>query len=378
MAPWFLWLLVAVGLIAAGYFGYRVWRKSQEKTQKSQVVRKALEMHHETILLCIRCVEDDVAAVVRCLAQAFAMAKSPLRLRVAVVQENSVVDVYEALLKHLNKYAATQQNYADKIRTMNLIECEGFQQAFDCWRDLYDDEKYVLCLDPSIQLLSEWDTKVVDVADSVPDHVVCSAPGPSEFAAFVSAPPHQRNWPTVVGRKFVFDAESVVPAVAVHHSFALFHGSHFAKIPTCRDHVPLYIADVAWSDRMYNAGTRFATVPSKVFDTFDFDDEHLQDQRPTRWRRKLFLTAAYGRFAGIKITTSEDEDFADHEVSSPRAHKASYKDKYKDKYVQEFRLLPRSKVGVTALALSTDEGVVKYGTKREIQRQLTLAAREKR
>jgi hypothetical protein len=182
MAPWFLWLLIAVGLVAVCYFGYRMWRKSQEKEQKSNVVRKALEMHHETILLCIRCVENDVSAVVRCLAQAFATAKSPLRLRVAIVQENSVVDVYEALLKHLNKYAAMQQNYVDKIRTVNLIECEGFQQAFNSWRDLYDDEKYVLCLDPSVKLLDAWDTKVVDVADGVPDHVVCSAPGPSEFA----------------------------------------------------------------------------------------------------------------------------------------------------------------------------------------------------
>ena len=391
MPPLLLWFLIAVGLVALTYFGYRVWAKGQERSSRTRGTRKALEQHHETILVCVRCVGDDVDSVVRCLSTAVRNAASPLRIRFAIVQEDSPVDVYEALVQQLHQTDdGAGQNFSDKVKTLNLIEGEGFQQAFDNWRQIWDEEQYALVLDVGVELLQDWDVKLAEAMGQVPEHVALTSPGPNHFAALAAGPPYQKFWPVVVGRRFIFEPDKSVPSVAAHHRFTAFHGSQFAKVPKTKHYVPLYAADVAWSDHLFQHGTRFATVPGHLFNIWDdWDDGHLREQRPSRWKRQLYLSSAYCKFAGIKVKVEQHKE---REDSSPDSSQGSDdeqggggggggggKRRSKQPTVSlSYSLLPRAKVGITNFAHKFEEGDVKYGTKREIQRQLVLASREPR
>jgi hypothetical protein len=339
-----LWVVVAVAVVIAavlGYGAYCVWRKKADRAEKELETRTALETHHETILLCLRCVSGDAPAVARCVTTAFGAARSPLRVRVAIVQEDSPVDVYRLLTNELHgRYGGT---FADKVRTRNTAEDSSFLHAFNCWRELFHGEQFVAVVDAGLQFLPGWDLRLVSTAQSVPPNVVCSAPAAQHFAAFAAGSPHQHGWPLVRSRPFAYDTETPVPAAAAHHVFALFHGRCFAVLPPALQHVPLYVADVAWSDYLYGHGVRFATVPAGVFQHFaQYTDQHLFDQRPRNWTgggKRLVLSDAFLRFADL--TREEAGTF----TIGPRAH-----------------------AGITPTGFLTAEARTKYGTAREARR----------
>ena len=141
--------------------------------------------------------------------------------------------------------------------------------------------------------------------------------------------------------------------------FTAFHGAHFALVPPPRQHVPLYVADVAWSDHLFSAGTRFLTVPGSLFRAFPgYTDEHLHAQRPTQWSKRLTLSPAYMKYAGIRAFV-------------PPAKKEGSKKLPKT----QFFYRPRARIGLTRSATMTSEALEKYGTRREVERQAMLAAR---
>lgn len=366
MVPWWVWVVVLLAIGAAAFLAYRAWRERRNRGRRSEHARRALTAHNETVLICVRCVGSDASAVARCVVAAFSAAQSPLRLRVAVVQENCPIDVYGVVVAQLHNAAiGTGQYFGDKVRTLNLAAGDGgsFQRAFDGWRELHEDEQYVVVLDAGVKLVDRWDVAVVDCATSVPAHVVCSAPGPGEFAAFERGPSYQRGWPVVRGRRFPFSTERPVASVALHHLFAVFRGPCFAAAPKADTHTPLYVADVAWSNQLFNGGVRFATVPGRVFEMFaSYSDEHLHDQRPRSWQKTkaIALSAEYARFAGITISSRPPE--------SSESGQGEKKESADD--TQEFAVGPRATTGLTPFALQTDEAKQKYGSEREVSRVL--------
>jgi hypothetical protein len=346
-----LWVVVVVAvavLAAAGYAAYCVWRKKRDRDEKELLTRAAMEAHHETVLLCVRCVSGDAAAVVRCVAAAFKAAHSPLRVRVAVVQEDSPSDVYRLLVDELHKQdGGASHSYVDKVRTRNTAENSSFLHAFNCWRELYREEQFVAVVDAGVQLLAGWDVRLVSVLRSVPTNVVCSAPGAGQFAAFAAGSPHQHGWPTARSRPFPYDTDWPVPGAAAHHVFAAFHGRCFASLPPVQTHVPLYVADVAWSDYLYAHGVRFATVPARVFQHFPhYSDQHLFEQRPRGWAgsKRLVLSDPFLRFADLYLDAEG-----------------------------MYRIGARAHAGITPSGLQTAEARTKYGTAKEARRVMQLA-----
>lgn len=358
MFGWLFWLVVVAVLCAAGFFAYRVWQRRSSQHSRYEGVRAALEQHHETILVCVRCVGDG-PAVVRCLGNAVQKAQSPLRLRFAVAQEPGPEDVYRLIIQKFNQpEIGSNHVYGDKVRTINILDPDGFQHAFASWQQLYADERYVLVIDAGVDLVKNWDVQLCEALEDVPRSAVLTAPGPSQFPCVVSAPPHQRSWPIIAGRPFSLAPEEPVAALAASHVFTAFHGSHFALIPPPQQHVPLYVTDTAWSDHLFSAGTRFLTVPGDLFRAFPgYSDEHLHTQRPTHWSKRLALTPAYAKFAGIRPVQLPVKE------GSKKLPKTL------------FQLRPRARVGLTSAAVLTNEALEKYGTRREVERQVMLASR---
>ena len=381
MVAWWVWVIVAASVTVAALLAYRSWRARQSKSVRGDKVRSALVQHSETVLLCARCTGADTNAVVRCVMRAFSAAHSPLRLRVAIVQEGGegggAVDIYDALVTRLHRAASnTGQHFGDKVRTLNLTPRQGgsFQRAFDGWRELHDQEQYVVIVDAAVKLSAQWDVAVVDCANAVPAHVACSAPGPGEFAVFSTAPSFQRKWPIVRGRRFPFKTERPVPSIALHHTFAVFHGPCFGAAPRMEAPTPLYVADVTWSDLMFRGGVRFATVPGSVFEVFaNYSDDHLHEQRPQNWQsnKRITLSPQYAQYAGITIERPADlgQDSRGRSESAPKGTETQ------QKVVQQvFTIGPMAKGGLTPFAMQNGEARLKYGSMREVSRMLAMAA----
>ena len=149
--------------------------------------------------------------------------------------------------------------------------------------------------------------------------------------------------------------------------FAAFHGRCFASLPRVQVHVPLYVADVVWSDFLYTHGVRFATVPGRPFQHFShYSDQHLHDQRPSGWTRgteRLVLSDAFLRFADI-IGPGARGDL-DARGGNDRTQHAE----------ADYRIGPRAHAGITPTGMFTNEARTKYGTTREARRVMQLAAR---
>jgi hypothetical protein len=351
MSLWF-WLIVVAAVAVVGYLAYCALRKRWDRAAKFRRDSDELVKHRESILVCLRCVYNDAPAVVKCMLRAIDCATSPLRLRFAVVQEAAPVDVYDLFEQKQNEPSDPAHNFAAKIATSNLIHSDGYLHAFGEWQKLAVDEQYVVCMDARNQMMQGWDCALVDSLHRTASKTVLTAPNALEFPVLVRAPPHQHLWPVVVGRKFAYPPKQSTAAIAVHHNFVALHGEFFRSLPFPTTFTPLYVADVVLTDHLLNQSALLKTLAVKLFERpLAVHSAHLDSQRPQRWDRTLRLSVLASAHLGARL---------------PETDEASPTPAY-------FEILPRAFLGLTENALKTSEGVIKYGTKREVERQLVLA-----
>jgi hypothetical protein len=342
--PW-LWALIALAvLFVGGWLLVRGRRQTHEKRARDRGVRLALETHPETILVCLRALHADGPRVVACVADALRKAASPLRLRFVIVQEQTPEDVFALLQRKLRHTDFDDLDISSKVRTANVFR-SSYLHAFGTYVQMYDGETYVACSDAWNQWEPGWDVALTKVMAAQPAAAVVSAPDAQQFCVYRHAPAHQRHWPAVHGRKFVFEPDRSTAAVAVHVNFMAFHGAHFAWLPAPAQQVPLYVAGTVLSDWLYSrCGCELRTLPVTLFRRpLHVGDGHLQDQRPAQWARTLHLSGMYAQFAGLA-----------------------------KKGVNAWSAGARAQLGLTPAAERTNEGIVKYGSRREMQQQFDI------
>jgi hypothetical protein len=356
------WVLLAlvVAAVVLGWIAVNASTAQRRKRLRARILRTALDANPETVLVCLRAVRSDVAQVVQCVVRACEQASSPMRLRFAVVQEDTAEDVYLAL-EHVVVQSSSLFDDIDLLahfRTMSVIR-SNYMHAAGAWRSLYDGETVVVCVDAWIDWAPAWDVQLVKTMSRERANAVLSAPNDGQFCTITresirfdqvdhefdynmqeagynmqDAEYVQRqnaeyaaqrqdaeyaaqrqdamdtNWPAVVGKAFAFDTGgNVTDALAIHHHFWALHGAHFASlpVPTVDRHVPLYLVDVVLSDWLFVSGkSRLRTLPHGIFSRpppLRGADAHLARRVPVGWDGRLHLSAAFLAHAGLERTS---------------------------------------------------------------------------
>ena len=113
----FFWLVV---ILVIGLVFVALWHwvaKGRQRSLRTRRVQGALQTHHETVLVCLRCIgPNDTQQVVKCMANAISTATSPLRLRFAVAQQSTPDDVYPLFQKKMRDHEFQDLGFVDKIK----------------------------------------------------------------------------------------------------------------------------------------------------------------------------------------------------------------------------------------------------------------------
>ena len=402
-------MLAAIALLAVvlGWIAVSASSSQREKRVRGRVLRVALDANPETVLVCLRAVRGDVAQVVRCVVRACEQASSPMRLRFAVVQEDTAEDVYLAL-EHVVRQAASLFDDIDLLahaRTMSVIR-SNYVHAAGAWRSMYDDETVVVCVDAWIEWGAAWDVALVRTMSREAENAVLSAPNDGQFCVLrresVTAMDQgdeleqqaaevyrageseqvvaSTNWPAVVGRNFAFDTGKVTDAIAVHHHFWALHGAHFARLPVpgAAHHVPLYLADVVLSDWLFaGGGSVLRTLPYGIFSRpspLHSADAHLARQVPAGWDGRLHLSAAFVAHAGLVRVLRSTNDTKEYDHGGQHG-RVGEQGELRERYRREggeavaFAVTARAQLGLTPSAAHTDEAAIKYGSRHAAHQQ---------
>ena len=352
---------------------------------RHSAVRDASKKHKESILVCVRCVGHDATSVSMCLQRAIEKAASPLRLTFAIVQEDAITDVYEKLTLKLQD-SGDGHDYAEKIRTFNILDSNGFMEALSGWQQLYRNETYVMITEINNMMLDNWDLCVVDSLKGTPSTMVVTAPGPTKFPVYLYGQSVCRYAPSVKGVTFGTGKDVTVSCIAASHKFACFHGGAFSAIRKASDTqcVPRYVVDAVFSDHLYTMGFRFVTPPATIFHRrMRMQTEHLESQRPRSWQRRYRLSKEYCKFAGLKEEIEDDqrserysERYSErHSEKDDNHHDRSRQRKDNKPPKTYYYLSERSKLGLTNGAVQSGEALQKYGTHSEISRRRLLVQR---
>ena len=400
-----VWVLAACALVVfAGWFAFSAHKARKRKRLRGRMLRSTLGYHPETVLVCLRSVQSDTNQVVQCVVQACRQASSPLRLRFAIVQEDTNEDVYVAL-EDIVRHSSALFNDIDllaHVRTMSVIR-SNYMHAAGAWKTMYDDETVVVCADAWVQWASAWDVTLVQTIAREARRAVLSAPNNGQFCALqrkehvswegvvnsgstydaeaTSFGAETVSWPAVVSRSFALDTAKVTDAVAVHHNFWAMHGAHFASLPVPTVHVPLYLVDVVLSDWLLTRGSSLLrTLPSGIFtrppSSITTEDAHLSAQVPRNWDGRLHLSSQYLNYAGLARVNSRSS-YAGGCKSEEGDESRESQDSDRSAFAppSEFVVTVRAQLGLTPHASLSDEAVVKYGSWRaEQQQRLVLQA----
>jgi hypothetical protein len=336
MMMWVLGLVVAA--VGACWIAWKARQKRHRQEEKARATRLALDVHSDTILLCLRNVGLDGLDVTRCMTQAALQATSPLRLRFAVVQEDTPHDVYTLFEQQTRGPEFEALDLLGKLRTANVIR-SSYLHAVGVWLEMYDGEALVVCASPWNQWAKGWDEKLVALQRGQPFAAALTTPGPQQFCTIGPAPVHQRAWPQVQSRRFMFEGAAPVASLAASLNFWSVRGAHFARLAPPAQQAPRYVAALLLSDWLLASGARLTTVPATLFDRPAIvPDAHLDAQRPAHWDRLLRLSPAFQRYAGL----------------APAG--------------DNFAISARARLGLTAEAEHTAEAQTKYGSLREMRR----------
>ena len=417
------WMWVLLGCVLAALLGWlalSAHKGRKRKRLKGQMLRTALRSHPETVLVCLRSVQSDTSQVVQCVVQACRQASSPLRLRFAIVQEDTAEDVYVAIedvVRHSSELFS-DIDLLSHVRTMSVIR-SNYMHAAGAWKTMYDDETVVVCADAWVEWNKAWDVTLVRTMAREARQAVLSAPSGGQYCALqrreesfweeyeLDSEAGTVSWPAVVGRPFAFETAKVADAVAVHHNFWAMHGPQFASLPVPAVHVPLYLVDVVLSDWLFTSGGCWLrTLPDGIFkrppsSASATDDSHLSLQVPRSWDGRLHLSAAYLRHAGLsRVTGSAAGSATGSSTSSSTSSSSTRGEEHGGHSAQggqsdqggrikrdnggeratpappgAFVVTTRAQLGLTADASLSDEVVVKYGSQRaEQQQRLALQA----
>lgn len=340
---WTLGFVVLVAIVLAivvSTYSRKQRRKEEERAKK---IRLSLDEHPETVMVCLRSYQNDGGRVAACIGNMLRMASSPLRLRFAVVQEDTPQDVYTLMQEELKHSDFTHMDVLNKIRTANVIR-SSYLHAWGTWINMYGGERYVVCVDPWNRYVEGWDLKLVAQLKEG-GGTVLTGPGGNQFLTIVPGSAVEHWWPTTRPRKFVFAPKNSVASIAVSHHFMAFEGTIFGALTVPEIQVPLYIVDVVLSDLLWEEGLQFETLAEPLFTRFPNPTNfHLYLQRPTLWDSVLDLGDGYMEFAGIRWLPDREQ------------------------YV----MTTRAQLGLTDRAKITMEGRVKYGSLREMQQQYNM------
>lgn len=334
----FLLLAAIVLAIVVSVHTHKQRRKEEERAKK---IRLALDEHPETIMVCLRSYQNDGGRVGSCIADMLRRASSPLRLRFAIVQEDTPQDVFSIVQTTLRHDDFTHMDMLSKIRTGNVIR-SSYLHAWGTWVQMYGGERYVVCADPWNTYEENWDVTLVQMLEESSENMVLTGPGGNQFPTIVPGSPEQNWWPVTKAHKFVFDPQISVASLTVSHHFMAFWGTTFGALRVPETQVPLFIVDVVLSDLLYEQGLQFETLSTTIFHRMpNATNFHLYYQRPALWDGDLDLSQEYMDFAGIKWLPNREQ------------------------YV----MTARAQLGLTDRAKITTEGRVKYGSLREMQQQ---------
>jgi hypothetical protein len=309
-----------------------------------------------------------------------------------VVQEDVTEDVFETLTLN-QENSGDGHDYAEKIRTRNVLDSNGYMEAIANWKEMHQNESYVVAINSSNMLLDGWDCAVVDSLRGTPATTVVTAPGSGTFPVLLYGSAQCRSAPAVHSVSFPALKHGIVPVVAASHQFWAMHGSSFSALQPPRQFVPLYLTDVVLSSYLFAQNFRFVTPPQALFrPRATSSTDHLFAQRPRSWRQKYTLATAYCTYAGIRRveicrsrSRSRDRDRRrDRDRSRSRSRRRSRgRDRDRDRVRVHYELTERAMLGLLEGALlksdkrvrGSGEALQKYGSSSEITRRRMLVRR---
>ena len=386
------WVFVCVAIILlVGWLGLSSLKANRRAKLRGRVLRTALDAHPETVLVCLRAVYDDVPQVARCVANACRQAASPMRLRFAIVQDQTSEDVYAALENIVRQPSSLFNDFdlLSHVRTTSVMR-SSFLHAAGTWLAMHDEETVVVCADAWVEWEAGWDIALVQAMSSEAANAVLSAPAGGQYCAIMRGEAYALDnngeaaddieeedgkvlvsWPAVIGRPFAYNTDKVTDAVAVHHHFFAMHGLHFASLPAPTVQVPLHLVDVVLSDWLVAAGSSsLRTLPHGIFTRPvppPAIDDHLRRQIPASWDGQLRLSAQFLDRAGLaRVGRRDGQNRTDKQREHPRRQ-----ERLRERVVvaHPFVVTVRAQLGLTASAAHTNETALKYGSRRAEQQQ---------
>ena len=332
-APGWPWYVYAVGigvvalLVAAAYAS--VTAAGARHRRSALIRRSCARADGRTILVLLPAYRSGAAAAAT-VHDLYERAACPLRVTVAVYQENAPgdADVWGEYARLAPRHTSAPPNgYADKLRVLNYeadASAGPLHAAAELFRRTHRGERTVLLIQPGVSLADGWDEYA---GTSLGDRVVSHVPGPAPRVPFermgdgtaqallrslrsseprpastahTTFPCYEKTRRVVGLRPRVFPEARVARIVAVSTLFTFCSARVFEAAVEVLDTLPAlpqYASDYYLSAALHKTGARFYS-PGRTL-CFGDPTAAAAEYRPRDWgAASLPSFRVYAEFAG--------------------------------------------------------------------------------
>lgn len=335
--PW-SWFACAAALgvvVVAAVWLYASVSRGRAARSRTALIRSACGRSAAATILALVPSYRSGAAAAATVFELFERAACPLRVTVAVYQENAAgdADVWEAYARQSRHHVGAPANgYEDKLRVLNYEAGDSagpLHAAAELFRRTHGGERTVLLVQPGVLVCDAWDEYVgVPLADKVATHVPDAAGGAahrrrlsgfgdSDVLKYVRSMLTRAPRPANTGvatftayekagrvvsvRPRVFPSPAVARLIAASASFAYCDAALFAQVTgalSSLPDLPLYACDYYLSAALHAAGGRMYSTGATL--CVGGPTPAARRYRPKRWvgGDALPVPRAYAEFAG--------------------------------------------------------------------------------